>query len=179
MKLKILPPTLRINNHYLALDIKSEVKLNKDELVSAIWYGCLRLYGEIETSSFNLWLMKFYDITDTSEISDNYYNGNNNYESNSYENSNYENSSYENSNENSSYENNIPENNNNEDDNKNTQNNDSYYYHFKAVLRCQRGYEDKVRGSLALLTKYNHKKIAISTIGISGTIASSMEKFIN
>lgn len=135
MKLKILPPTLRINNHYLTLDIKSEAKLDKDELVSAIWYGCLRLYGEIETSSFNLWLMRFYDITDTSEISGN---------------------------------------------NENTQNNnDLPYYHFKAVLRCQSGYEGKVRGSLALLAKYNHKKIAISTIGISGTIASSIEKFIN
>lgn len=135
MKLKILPPTLRINNHYLTLDIKSESKLDKDELVSAIWYGCLRLYGEIETSSFNLWLMRFYDITDTSETFDN---------------------------------------------NENTQNNhDLPYYHFKAVLRCQIGYEDKVRGSLALLAKYNHKKIAISTIGISGTIASSIEKFIN
>jgi len=121
MKLKILPPTLRINNHYLTLDIKSEAKLDKDELVSAIWYGCLRLYGEIETSSFNLWLMRFYDISDA----------------------------------------------------------DLHYYHFKAVLRCQRGYEDKVRGSLALLANYNHKKIAIFTMGISGTIYSSMEKFIN
>jgi len=166
MKLKILPPTLRINNHYLTLDIKSEAKLDKDELVSAIWYGCLRLYGEIETSSFNLWLMRFYDITDTSEISDNYYNG------------------YNNSNSNNSISNNSSNNHNHEshenfDNNKNTQNNDLPYYHFKAVLRCQRGYEDNVRGSLALLSKYNHKKIAISTMGISGTISSSMEKFIN
>ncbi|MBZ9571351.1 ribonuclease P [Methanobrevibacter sp. TMH8] len=147
MKLKILPPTLRINNHYLSLDIKSESEINKDELVSAIWFGCLRLYGEIETSAFNLWLMRFYS-------------------NNSYKN-----------------DNNICNNKENNhdiyDNNKNTQfNNDLSYYHYKAVLRCQRGYEDKVRGSLALLTKYNHKKIAISTIGISGTIASSIEKFI-
>ena len=136
MKLKILPPTLRINNHYLTLDIKSEAKLDKDELVSAIWYGCLRLYGEIETSAFNLWLMRFYDVTDSIESSTNY-------------------------NQKPQNSNNLP------------------YYKFKAVLRCQTGYEDKVRGSLALLFQYNHKKIAISTIGISGTIASSIEKFIN
>ena len=136
MKLKILPPTLRINNHYLTLDIKSEVKLDKTKLISAIWYGCLRLYGEIETSAFNLWLMRFYDITDSSESFDNF--------------------------------NQKPQN-----------NSDLLYYQFKAVLRCQTGYEDKVRGSLALLSQYNHKKIAISTIGISGTIASSIEKFIN
>ena len=136
MKLKILPPTLRINNHYLTLDIKSEDKLDKTELVSAIWHASLRLYGEIETSAFNLWLMRFYDITDSTENSDNY-------------------------------------------SQKPQNNNDFHYYHFKAILRCQTGYEDKVRGSLALLSKYNHKKIAISTIGISGTIASSIEKFIN
>ena len=128
MKLKILPPTLRANNRYLTLDIKSEDKLDKDKLVSAIWYASLRLYGEIETSAFNLWLMRFYDLSN----------------------------------------NNSPKN-----------NNDLDYYHFKAILRCQRGYEDKVRGSLALLANYNNKKIAISTIGISGTIASSIEKFIN
>jgi len=133
MKLKILPPTLRINNHYLTLDIKSETKINKDELVSAIWYASLRAYGEIETSSFNLWVMRFYDMKNI--ISDN---------------------------------------------NIETQNNNFLdYYHYKAILRCQVGYEDKVRGSLALLAKYNHKKISISTIGISGTISSSIEKFIN
>ena len=136
MKLKILPPTLRINNHYLTLDIKSEVKLDKSELISAIWYACLRLYGEIGTSAFNLWLMRFYDITDTTK---------------------------------------GLENNNQKPQN----NNDLSYYHFKATLRTQAGYEDEVRGSLALLTQYNHKKIAISTIGISGTISSSIEKFIN
>ncbi len=136
MKLKILPPTLRPNNRYLVLDIKSEVKISKEELVSAIWYGCLRLYGELETSSFNLWLMRFYDL--------------NNYSS---------------KNSNLIMDNNF--------------NNEISYYHFKAVLRCQRGFEDSVRGSLALLSNYNNKKIAITTIGISGTIASSIEKFIN
>ncbi|RBQ22923.1 Ribonuclease P protein component 2 [Candidatus Methanobinarius endosymbioticus] len=143
MKLKILPPTLRINKRYLVLDVKSEVKLSKDELVSAIWYGCLRLYGESETSAFNLWLIKFYDIAD---------NNSNNHDIN----------------------NKIINN-----DKKSINGKNSQYYHFKAVLRCQRGYEDKIRGSLSMLSNHNNKKIAISTIGISGTIASSIENFIN
>lgn len=173
MKLKILPPTLRINNHYLTLDIKSESKLDKDELVSAIWYACLRLYGEIETSSFNLWLMRFYDITNN--IDKNINNINNYPDDNNL--SNISNHSHTNIN------NTCNNNENNHDmdyNNKNRQiNNDLSYYHYKVILRSQKGHEDKVRGSLALLTKYNHKKIAISTIGISGTIASSIEKFIN
>lgn len=135
MKLKILPPTLRINNRYLVLDIKSEAKLSKNDLVSAIWYACLRLYGESGTSAFNLWLMRFYDID---EINDK-----------------------------------------NKKNIKTINRTNFSHYHFKAVLRCQRGYEDKVRGSLSMLSNHNNKKIAISTIGISGTIASSIENFIN
>ena len=151
MKLKILPPTLRVKNHYLTLDIKSEVKLTKDELVSAIWYSCLRLYGEAETSGFNLWIMRFYTHTNNDFLSNNL--------------------------------NTISSTNKSDNDsslvNKDFDRTESNYYHYKAVLRCQRGYENKVRGSLATLYKHNNKKIAISTIGISGTISSSIEKFIN
>jgi ribonuclease P/MRP protein subunit POP5 len=154
MKLKILPPTLRINNRYLVLDIKSEIKISKDELVSAIWYACLRLYGEIGTSDFNLWLMKFYDI---SNYSSKHYKIDNNINNNKV---------------------NIYNNNNNNNNFTNYEEEPSYY-HFKVVLRCKRGCEDKVRGSLALLSNYNNSKIAITTIGISGTISSSIEKFIN
>lgn len=139
MKLKILPPTLRRNNRYLALDIISEVKLSKNDLVSAVWYGCLRLYGESETSDFNLWLMRFYDIGKIDNNSQN----------------------------------------NLDNERKNMNRINSHYYHYKAILRCQRGCEDKVRGSLAMLANHNNNKIVISTIGISGTIASSIENFIN
>lgn len=63
MKLKILPPTLRKNNRYLALDIKTDnVSLSKDELVSIIWEGCIHYCGECGTSDFNLWVMRFYDL---------------------------------------------------------------------------------------------------------------------
>jgi ribonuclease P/MRP protein subunit POP5 len=53
------------------------------------------------------------------------------------------------------------------------------YIHLKAVLRCQRGFEDKVRVALSLLTKFKSKKIAINTIGTSGTISASISRYIN
>ncbi|WP_413828564.1 Rpp14/Pop5 family protein [Methanobrevibacter sp. UBA46] len=119
MKLKVLPPTLRKNKRYLTLDIKSEVKHNKDDFVLAIWDSCIRFWGEQETSNFDLWLMKlFYD-----DESDD-------------------------------------------------------FYHYRAVLKCQRGYEEEVRAALALLTRYNNKKINITTIGLSGTIKSAVDKYI-
>ncbi|BBL61270.1 hypothetical protein MARBORIA2_04860 [Methanobrevibacter arboriphilus] len=165
MKLKILPPTLRINNRYLVLDIKSELKISKDELVSAIWYACLRLYGEIGTSDFNLWLMKFYDIS--------------NYSSNHYKiDNNINNSDIDTDINNNSNNNNNKVNTNSINNFINYEEEEPSYYHFKVVLRCKRGCEEKVRGSLALLSNYNNKKIAITTIGISGTISSSIEKFI-
>lgn len=170
MKFKILPPTLRINNRYLVLDIKSEVKLSKDDLVSAIWYGCLRLYGESETSAFNLWLMRFYNIAnDTNKQENNL--ANNKYDEN---NKNHQ-FNKKDSNKHNNSELDIKDKNHIKEINRTN----FQYYYFKAVLRCQRGYEDKVRGSLAMLSSHNNKKISISIIGISGTIASSIENFIN
>lgn len=67
MKLKVLPPTLRKNNRYLALDIKAEVPICKDELVSIVWDGCVRFQGECMTGNFNLWVMKFYETGKTDE----------------------------------------------------------------------------------------------------------------
>jgi ribonuclease P/MRP protein subunit POP5 len=144
MKLKILPPTLRTKNRYLALDIKSEFELNKDELVLAIWDACIRFYGEYETSNFNLWLMRLYNmpcpieeriLTESDKISLN-----------------------------------------NHDTNYKPLSNCFYQ---KAVLKCRRNCEDKVRSSLATMSNYKGKKIAIATIGISGTVSSLMHKFIN
>ena len=51
------------------------------------------------------------------------------------------------------------------------------YYQYKAIIRCQREYTQEVRSSLALLRKYNSKNLSITTIGLSGTIKSSL-KFI-
>ena len=67
MKLKVLPPTLRKNNHYLTLDIKSVSPISKDELVSIVWDNCVRFQGECNTSNFNLWVMRFYEIEKTDE----------------------------------------------------------------------------------------------------------------
>ena len=51
------------------------------------------------------------------------------------------------------------------------------YYSYKAIVRCQRDFVDEVRSSLALMNMYNHKRIAITTIGSSGTIKAS-QKFV-
>ena len=69
MRLKVLPPTLRKNNRYLTVDIKSESVITKDVLVDIIWDACLRFQGELATSSFNLWVMRFYEF----ECTDEYY----------------------------------------------------------------------------------------------------------
>jgi len=145
MKLKILPPTLRIKNRYLVLDIKSELEFNKNELVSAIWDACIRFYGECETSNFNLWLMRLY--TTSPPIWNQYLLDDNN-------------------------ENLL---NHMKTNNKIAQ--DCFYQ--KAILKCRRNCEDKVRSSLATMAVYKGKKIAIATIGVSGTVSSSKHKFIN
>lgn len=117
--MKILPPTLRKNNRYLTLDIKTLDFFSKDDLVLVVWDSCLRLFGEMETSNFNLWLTRVYYLDD-----------------------------------------------------------EEYYKHTQVVLRCQRGFEDKVRSAVSTITRFNGKKIAITTIGVSGTIKSSVSKFI-
>lgn len=53
----------------------------------------------------------------------------------------------------------------------------SFYNEYKAILRCQRDFEDEVKSSLALVNNYNRKSIAISCVGISGTI-KGCSKFI-
>lgn len=51
------------------------------------------------------------------------------------------------------------------------------YYSYKAIVRCQRDYVEEVRASLALVNKYNNTKLAVTTIGSSGTIKAS-KRFI-
>lgn len=67
MKLKVLPPTLRKNNRYLTLDIKTISPIDKDYLVNIVWDACVRFQGECNTSNFNLWVMRFYEIEKTGE----------------------------------------------------------------------------------------------------------------
>ena len=118
MKLKVLPKSQRMHNHYLVLDIKSEKELSKNELTSIIWDACVRFQGENNTSNFNLWTI---ELIEKEKMS--FYNG------------------------------------------------------YNAILRCQRDFEDEVRSSLALVNNYNRKTIAITCIGISGTI-KGCSKFI-
>ena len=67
MKLKVLPPTLRKNNRYLTVDIKAVSPITKDELVSIAWDACIRFQGELNTSNFNLWVMKFFEMEKTED----------------------------------------------------------------------------------------------------------------
>ena len=114
MSLKILPPTLRKNNRYLTVEIKSMSSITKDDLVSIVWDACVRLQGELNASNFNLWVMRFYELDQSNE-----------------------------------------------------------YHNYKAIIRCQRGCEDEVRSSLALVNKYKSERISLTTIGLSGTIKAS------
>ena len=114
MGLKVLPPTLRKNNRYLTVEIRSISPIVKGDLVPMLWDACVRFQGELNTSNFNLWVMRFYE----SEGSEDYYN-------------------------------------------------------YKAIIRCQRGYVEEVRSSLALVNKYKGNRISITTIGLSGTIKAS------
>ena len=118
MKLKVLPPTLRKNNRYLTLEIKTVSPIVKDDLVTIVWDACLRFQGEANSANFNLWVMKFYEMDKNEE-----------------------------------------------------------YLSYKAIVRCQRPYVDEVRSALALANKYNNGRIAITTIGLSGTIKAS-QKYI-
>lgn len=67
MRLKVLPPTLRKNNRYLTLDIKSASPINKDDLVNLIWDACIRFQGECMTSNFNLWVIKLYEMDENDD----------------------------------------------------------------------------------------------------------------
>lgn len=57
------------------------------------------------------------------------------------------------------------------------QENHDNYYCYNAIVRCQRDYVEEVRSALALANKYSNGRIAITTIGLSGTIKSS-QKYI-
>ncbi len=68
MKLKILPPTLREKKRYIAFDLYSEVAIKKDELINLIWNNLINLYGEIEASEINLWVVNIKKINDSKPI---------------------------------------------------------------------------------------------------------------
>ena len=74
MKLKVLPPTLRKNSHYLILDVKSEVEMSKDDMVAPIWDACIRFWGENASSNFNLWVMRHYFLGRKGEKNEAFFN---------------------------------------------------------------------------------------------------------
>ena len=65
MKLKILPPTLREKKRYVGLKIYSSTHLKKEDIFSLLWNSIINLYGEIESSKINLW------IVDSKEVKNN------------------------------------------------------------------------------------------------------------
>ena len=67
MKLKVLPPTLRKNHHYLILDVKSEMEISIEEMLSYSWDACIRYWGENHSSNFGLWVMRHYLIEETAQ----------------------------------------------------------------------------------------------------------------
>jgi ribonuclease P/MRP protein subunit POP5 len=52
------------------------------------------------------------------------------------------------------------------------------FFNYKTIVRCGRGYEEDVRAAFSTVTRYNRKRIAINTIGISGTVKSGIKKFV-
>ena len=51
------------------------------------------------------------------------------------------------------------------------------YYHYKAIVSCQRDFVEQVRSSFALANNYHNNRISMTVIGLSGTIKAS-QKFI-
>jgi ribonuclease P/MRP protein subunit POP5 len=55
-RLNILPPTLREKERYLIFELMSKEEHELADIVNAIWSTSLQLFGEVGTSSFNLWI---------------------------------------------------------------------------------------------------------------------------
>jgi ribonuclease P/MRP protein subunit POP5 len=54
---KLLPPTQREKNRYIAFEIVSDQKFSRDEIVKAAWNSSLRYLGEKGASATSLWMM--------------------------------------------------------------------------------------------------------------------------
>ncbi|MEM5882620.1 MAG: Rpp14/Pop5 family protein [Candidatus Aenigmatarchaeota archaeon] len=57
-KLKILPPTLREKERYIAFQIISEEPISYSDLENALWECALEFFGEYGISKTGLWLIK-------------------------------------------------------------------------------------------------------------------------
>ncbi len=101
----------------MAFDLYSQNRINKDEIIVLLWNSVLNMYGEIEASKLNLWLIEI----------------------------------------------------NQEDTNK-----DNHYY---GILKCTRGFENKLITALSSVSRYKNSRVVIHTRGTSGTIKSLKEKY--
>lgn len=61
MKLKILPPTLRVKKRYIAFEVMSQLPLTREDVIALIWEGSQDLYGACGTGRFDLWIVKVWN----------------------------------------------------------------------------------------------------------------------
>lgn len=57
----MLPPTMRQKKRYVALEIRSAIKLKRDDVISLIWDGANYMYGACGNSCLDLWLVKIWN----------------------------------------------------------------------------------------------------------------------
>lgn len=57
-KLKVLPPTLREKERYIAFQIISEEPISYSDLENAVWNTALEFFGDHGISETGLWLIK-------------------------------------------------------------------------------------------------------------------------
>ncbi|MFB6217276.1 MAG: Rpp14/Pop5 family protein [Candidatus Aenigmatarchaeota archaeon] len=53
-----LPSSMRKKKRYIAFRIISENELEFSDIVNAFWHSLLDVFGEVQTSSINFWLVK-------------------------------------------------------------------------------------------------------------------------
>jgi ribonuclease P/MRP protein subunit POP5 len=61
--MKLLKPTLREKNRYVAFELTSDRKSGRDDVVKAVWSTILRFLGESRASEMSLWIMDWDDAT--------------------------------------------------------------------------------------------------------------------
>ncbi len=56
MRLNTLPPTLRDNQRYIVFEVISKKDVRLGDVVDVIWSASLKLFGEVGTSKFKMWV---------------------------------------------------------------------------------------------------------------------------
>lgn len=62
-KLKILPPTLRDKKRYVAFEVISQSRLNREEVISMVLDGSLYLHGACGTAKSDIWVVKLFECS--------------------------------------------------------------------------------------------------------------------